>query len=329
VRNGAKQRCQSARGSAIDQAIVALLRDAVTSAAVESCLAVQDEIAQRIQEADVLRDAQLERARYEAELARRRYLKVDPDHRLVADTLEAEWNERLRQLQAMQQDHDRQREQDRTLLALDAREKVRNLVADFRRVWDDPETSALERKRIVALLIEDVTLARREDITVHVRFRGGGTASLQVCLPIPIAMVRKTRPEVVRALDGLLESLTDRESAVQLNALGFCNWKGEPFTTKKVALVRQAYHLKSRFQRLIAQGYISGSELAAQLSVSTTTIHQWGRDGLLQRALYGNNKRCLYLPLPPSVTIIKGKAARWHSTQAHLSIAQPTAQETV
>jgi DNA invertase Pin-like site-specific DNA recombinase len=329
VRNGAKQRCQSVRGSAIDQAIGALLRDAVSSAAVAACLSVQDEIAQRVGESEALRAAQLERARYEAELSRRRYLKVDPDHRLVADTLEAEWNERLRQLQAMQQDHDRQRERDQALLALDAREKVRNLVADFRRVWDDPETNALERKRMAALLIEDVTLAKREDIAVQVRFRGGGTASLQVGLPLPIAKIRKTRPEVVQALDGLLESLTDREAAVQLNALGFCNWKGEPFTTKKVILVRQAYHLTSRFQRLSAQGYVSGGELAAQLSVSTTTIHQWGRDGLLQRALYGNNKRCLYLPLPPSVTIIKGKAARGHSTPAHLSIVQSTAQEIV
>jgi hypothetical protein len=329
VRHGATQGCQSIRGLAIDQAISALLLETVNPAAVTACLAVQDEIARRVEEAESLRTAQLERARYEAELARRRYLKVDPDHRLVADTLEAEWNERLRQLQAIQQAHDQQRQRDQALLALDAQEKVRDLVADFRRVWEDPKTNALERKRMVALLIEDVTLVKGEDIAVQLRFRGGDTISLRVSRPVPIARIRKTRPEVVQTLDGLLDRLTDRQAAVQLNALGFRNWKGEPFTTKKVILVRQAYHLQSRFQRLRAQGYITGSELAAQLGVSTTTIHQWGRNGLLQRVLYGNNKRCLYLPLPPSVTVIKGKATRGHSIPAHLSIAPSTAQEIV
>ncbi len=63
-----------------------------------------------------LRRSQLERARYEAELARRRYLKVDPDNRLVADTLEADWNEQLRNLDALQQEHERQRKADEGLL---------------------------------------------------------------------------------------------------------------------------------------------------------------------------------------------------------------------
>jgi DNA invertase Pin-like site-specific DNA recombinase len=84
VRQGGRP-CQSVRGSAIDVAIGALLLESVTPAAVETCLAVQDDIARRIREAKTLRQAQLERARYEAELARRRYCQVDPDHRLVAD----------------------------------------------------------------------------------------------------------------------------------------------------------------------------------------------------------------------------------------------------
>lgn len=327
VRQGGKC-CQSIRGSAIDEAISALLLDTVSPAAVAACLAVQDDIARRVQEAEALRTAQLDRARYEAELARRRYLKVDPDHRLVADTLEADWNERLRQLDQFQQEHDRQRQRDQALLTPDAQEQVRDLVSDFRRVWHAPSTRALERKRMVALLIEDVTLLKSEDITVQVRFRGGNTTRLQVKRPLPIARIRKTRPEVVQALDQLLETVTDREAAAQLNARGFRNWKGECFTTKKVALVRQAYHLASRFQRLRARGYLTGAELAVHLGVSTTSIHQWGRSGLLKKALYGNNKRCLYAPLGESVTVIKGQGGGGNRRPTRL-IAPSTVQEIV
>ena len=107
-----------------------------------------------------MRRKQLERARYEAELARRRYLKVDPDNRLVADQLEADWNEHLRRLDALQQDHERQRKADQGLLSAEARARILALSTDFPRVWNDPRTEAVERKRMVALLIEDVTLIR-------------------------------------------------------------------------------------------------------------------------------------------------------------------------
>src|ERR1039457_5749459 len=157
VRHGGKV-CQSIRGCDIDAAISGMLLETVAPAALEVALAVQDEIAGRIEEADALRRKQLDRMRYEAELARRRYLKVDPDNRLVADRLEADWNEYLRRLDALQQEHDRQRKADQGLLSAEARARILALSTDFPRVWNDPRTEAVERKRMVALLIEDVTL---------------------------------------------------------------------------------------------------------------------------------------------------------------------------
>jgi hypothetical protein len=88
--------CQHISGKALDDAVSELLLTSVTPMALEVALAVQDEIRKRIEEADRLRQAQVERARYEASLAQRRYMKVDPDNRLVADTLEIEWNRKLR-----------------------------------------------------------------------------------------------------------------------------------------------------------------------------------------------------------------------------------------
>jgi hypothetical protein len=242
--------CQSVRGRPIDEAISALLVESVAPAAIEVALAVQEEIAHRIEEAKSLRRSQLERARYEAELARRRYLKVDPDNRLVADALEADWNDRLRQLDTLQREHERQRATDRGLLSEEARARILSLAKDFWRVWNDPRTAPIERKRMVALLIEDVTLVKADKNAIHVRFRGGKTTSLAIDKPKPVALIRKTLPEVVRTVDELLETCTDRQVAARLNELGYRNWRGQSFTAKKVIVIRMAYRLKSRFERL-------------------------------------------------------------------------------
>ncbi|MGH8533307.1 MAG: recombinase family protein, partial [Gammaproteobacteria bacterium] len=190
--------CQSVRGTSIDVAISVLLLETVAPAAIEVALAVQGEIAERIRQADALRHQQLERARYDAELARRRYLKVDPDNRLVADALEADWNDQLRRLDHLQQELEHQRQTDNRVLTEEARGRILELVKDFPRVWNDPKTPALERKRMVALLIEDVTLIKADVVTLHVRFRGGRTHSFSVPRPVPIARIRKTLPEVVQ-----------------------------------------------------------------------------------------------------------------------------------
>ena len=267
--------CQSIRGSHIDEAIGALLLQTVAPAALNVALAVQEEIAGRIRQADALRATQLEQARYEAELARRRYLKVDPDNRLVADALEADWNERLRRLDTLQQDHERQREADQHLLADDARERIMTLAKDFPRVWKDPRTASIERKRMVALLLDDVTLTKDEEIAVHVRFRGGKTHSFTLPRPLPMSRIRKTPDELVQILNRLLDTCTDREAAARLNELGHRNWQGQTFTVKKVSLMRRTYGLRSRHQRLRARGLLTAQELAEQLNVSTSTIHTW------------------------------------------------------
>jgi hypothetical protein len=274
----------------------------------------------------VLRRSQLERARYEAELARRRYLKVDPDNRLVADTLEADWNERLRHLDTLQQQHEQQRKADQGLLSDEARARILALSSDFPRIWNDPRTQPLERKRMVALLIEDVTLIKAERISMHVRFRGGQTTSLSVDRARPMALVRKTLPEVVQKLDQLLEACSDREASVQLNALGHRNWKGESFTPKRTAYVRRMYGLKSRFDRLRARGFLTGEEIARELGVCVSQVHLLGRAGILPRQLYGNEERCLYAPLNGAV-LVRGRGGRYRAKRPVLIPTPSSTQE--
>lgn len=324
----ADKSCQTIRGVPIDAAISALLLENVAPAAIELALAVDDEIGGRIQQATVQRATQLARARYDAELARRRYLNVDPANRLVADTLEADWNDRLRQLDTLQQEHDRQQQADQKLLGDEARARIRQLAQDFSRVWNDERVAALERKRMVALLIEDVTLVKSEKIALQVRFRGGRTTSLEIAKPKPMSLIRKTPPEVVRKIDELLETCTDAQAAAQLNALGYSNWKGESFTHKKVRLVRSVYNLKSRFERLRTRGMLTANELALRLGVSSTSIYHWGRDGIVSEHRWGNGNRCLYEPLG-DVILVKGQGGRYRPTSPTFIAAQSAKQGAI
>src|SRR3954468_14545110 len=105
--------CQRIPGAEIDRVVGDLLLELVNPVTLEVALTVQQELQARLDETDHLRRQQVERARYEAELAQRRYMRVDPENRLVADTLEADWNHKLRALSEAQQEYDHRHQHDR------------------------------------------------------------------------------------------------------------------------------------------------------------------------------------------------------------------------
>jgi hypothetical protein len=285
--------CQHIHGGALDETIGKLLVESVTPVTLEVALTVQKELESRADETDHLRRQEVERARHDAELARRRYMQVDPDNRMVADTLEADWNARLRALADAQERCDQKRERDRGLDA-EQRHRVVALATDFPRLWNDPRTPDRERKRMARLLIEDVTLLKANDITVHVRFKGGATHTLSVPLPKPAWMTRRTSPEVVTAIDRLLDDHTDGEIAELLNARGLTSGEGKRFHPMIVSRIREAYDLKTRYARLRARGLLNEREIAKRLDVEPCTIKIWRRAGLLVAYRFDDKGQCLF-----------------------------------
>jgi sRNA-binding protein len=188
--------CQSIPGRALDEAIGRVLVDAVTPLTLEMTLTVQHELQARLEETDRLQRRAVESARYEADLARRRYLQVDPANRLVADELEAHWNHALQQVVDAQTTYDRQRQTDRASVDAEARARILALATDFPRLWHDPHTPDRERKRMVRLLMEDVTLVKTVDgLTTHIRFRGGATTTLTLACALNAWQLRETSTE--------------------------------------------------------------------------------------------------------------------------------------
>ncbi len=301
--------CQRVPGRVVDEAISNLLLELMQPMTLQVALAVQQEVEARIAETDALRRKHVERAQYEAELARRRYMNVDPDNRLVIDSLEAEWNNKLRTLAETQEQYEQQTQKQRMLVDSQTRNQLLSLAADFQHVWNDPSVEHRERKRILRLLIEDATLINGDEIQVHVRLRGGATRRLNLARPLPIAQIRKTKPEVVAEIDGLLDLYCDREVAEVLNRQERRTWQGEAFNLKKIAHIRQAFNLKSRFSRLRARGLLTAKEMSERFDVTFTTINAWGRKGLLRKYNYDNDRRCLYEPLDATL-LTKGHGGR-------------------
>jgi hypothetical protein len=259
--------CQQIVGGELDAAIGRLLVEVVTPVTLGVALAVQKELESRSEDSDRLRRQAVERARYESDLARRRYMRCDPDNRLVADSLEAEWNQALRAQTAAQEHYDKQRQRE-TGLDDQQRVSILALARDFPRLWNDPHTPDRERKRMARLLIADVTLLKEADIRAQVRFSGGATHTLHLPPPKPAWMLRQTPSTVVAEIDRLLEDHTDGEIADLLNDQGLISGEGKPFHRPMVRRIRIDYALPSRHDRLRARGLLTPHEMAERLNIA-------------------------------------------------------------
>lgn len=286
--------CQRLLGKDLDLAVGDLLVETVSPLALEVALAVQEELESRANEADRLRRQQVERARYEADLAQRRYLRVDPDHRLVADSLEADWNQKLRALTAAQEDYERRREADGLVLDREQREQILALATDFPRLWREPTTPQRERKRMVRLLLEDVTLRKTDEIVAQVRFRGGATHSLHLPLPLNAAQLRKTDPAVVAEVDRLLDDHTDAEIVDILNSRGLRPGVAERFSLRILYILRRTYGLEDRFTRLRRQGLLTLEEISQLLGADPSTVKIWASAGHVASHIYNDKGQRLF-----------------------------------
>jgi DNA invertase Pin-like site-specific DNA recombinase len=303
--------CQSIAGRPIDEAVGRLVAERMTPAAVELALEIRREIEARQEEADRLRCRAIERAQLEADLAERRFRRVDPNNRLVADTLEADWNDKLRALAKAREEREQARRGDQVVLGDAIRERLRTMTTDFQRLWADPATSNRERKRMLAYIIEDATLIKLpgEGITkIHVRFKGGKTETLTTLNPKSSPQQIKTPPKIVELVDQLLDHHVYSEIADLLNERGFRpGGSARPgrgtdrFTDKRVAYLMHTYKLRSRYDRLRKRGMLNRKEMANRLGITEPTVDRWAKHGILKTYLYNDHGWQLYEIVGPNV----------------------------
>ena len=282
IENGGKI-CQAIKGFWLDAGISELLLERLTPLAVQTSIAVQEELNKRKSDCDNYFKVKTEKARYEADLARRRYMNVDPNNRLVALELESTWNKKLAEL------NEAEKEYDDTVAKNNADNyekdvaKLQMLSDDFRQVWEDENVSEKDRKRIIRYLIEDVTLIKDEtSTTAHVRFKGGTTETLKFPNPVKSYETWTTSKEVLDFIDEQAEYFTEKELAELLNSKGYRSGKNCTFSSRIVKQIMSVYDIKSKRQRYSDKGYISATEKATQMGITVDYFHYTIRNGRFQ-----------------------------------------------
>jgi hypothetical protein len=291
--------CQSVAGRPVDEAVGKLIAEKMTPQAVDMALEVRKEIENRQREADLLRSRAIERAQVEADLAQRRFMMVDPNNRLVADTLEADWNHKLRVLSQAQKERERFLQENKIIVDNEIRRRLHEMTRDFQKLWTDSATPNRERKRMLAYLVEDVTLIRFQDQTytkIHIRFKGGKTETLTTANPKSPSEQVKTSPEIVTLIDQLLNDHIYSEIAEILNQRGFRPGSSarsrrakQRFNAKRVAFIVHRYELKSRYDRLRERGMLTCEEMAERLGIHAHTVKRWGKYGILKQHAYNGH----------------------------------------
>lgn len=303
--------CQRISGLHIDEAVSQVVLDAVTPAALDVALEVFTELQVRKAEVDRLRRAHVDRAHEEAELAQRQFLLVRPEHRLVADTLERQWNEKLATLRQAEDEYARVTTGAEPDLSADARARIHALATDLPRVWHDPRTPVRERKRVLRLLVEDVTLVRDSAIHLHIRWKGGATTSLECPVPRRAWELRRTPSAIVNQIRELATQQTDHEIAEVLNAHQSRSGTGQAFTGRIVMYLRLRYKIPSFTQHLRCVGWRTSTEIAAQLGVQRATAIRFAREGVIRARRADDRGRLLFEPLiEPLPTPQPGKRLR-------------------
>lgn len=245
-----------------------------------------DQVAAQARQLDRQWQLTLERARYEAELARRRFVAVEPENRLVARTLEREWNERLAEIERMERDATLRpqlasRLVDRRVLAL---------AQDLPKIWHAPTTPQTARKQLLGYLIKDVTLCRGDaTIQVAIRWQTEACSVLEVPRPKRSYEVRRTDPGVVARIKALTPEHTDSQIAVLLDKEGFRSGTQGTLTAKKIQWIRHVYSLASGCPEGPAacqkgyrgDGRCTAKVAAEQLNVTVYTIADWCKSGCL------------------------------------------------
>ncbi len=285
--NGRGVYCLNVGGMVIEQAVANAFLEAVTPAAVDATMLSVQQLQANHDAALSQWRLEVERTRYEAERAERRYRAVEPENRLVARGLETEWENRLRDLAAAETELRRREQQRPNPIGPEQLKPIQMLGADIRQVWTAPAITDRDRKELLRTLLEEVILhLKRAEGHAHLtlRWRGGAITALDVPVPRFKPMGPRTDEDTISLLRRLAALYPDEVIAGILNRQDRKTATGERFTANQVGSLRR-YRNIPRFQPSSAEpptGELVSIRKAAQiLGMNTSSIHRWLADGFI------------------------------------------------
>jgi len=284
--NSRASRCLHVGGTRIDKAVSRAFLEAVAPAGMDAALRAEQLIETEHDNALAQWRLQLERARYQAERAERRYRSVEPENRLVARSLETEWEERLNEQTKAHAELARREHQRPIHLTDEQRSHIHALGSDLNRVWEAPTTTDRDRKELLRSLLEEVKISvDRPKAQAHIllRWRGKMISEIDVALWHPKESVVRTEEDTIDLIRRLSTHYPDGTIAGILGRQGRQTAYGLPFTASRVSNLRQHWKIP-RYQppKDIPDGQLVSVEKAAQiLGAASSTVHRWLNEGFI------------------------------------------------
>jgi hypothetical protein len=269
-----KTSCMMIQCAYLDRAIEKRVWEVVSDEHLNLALDAYDILREREQKISTQWKLRMQRADYEVQLAQKRYEQVDPENRLVASTLEQRWNDALIELEDVQ-NQIAELQQKENIVTSQQREDVLKLAADLPQLWKCNTTSAKDKKRILQLLIQDITVEKLERgrVILHVRWQGGQCEDLDLRLPRPAAERWRHDDALVQRVRELAQNYSDDEIAAKLNAEGLKSNKGNTFTRSSVSWIRHKHRIPPVDKKNPEERTVK--EVARQFGVSPGVVYYW------------------------------------------------------
>jgi DNA invertase Pin-like site-specific DNA recombinase len=321
------KRCMSVRGDLLDQAIGRKILEAIKPAQIDIAIKAFEELERRSCSLDKQWQMKIQRADYEAQLAQRRYEEVDPSNRLVAATLEKQWNEALLTLNQIQIEYTEYKQQNKINKVTQAKDKIFSLAKDLPRLWELPSTSAKDRKRIIRLLIQDITIKKMDNSTgkkalLYIRWQGGAVEDLEVVLPKRCPNRWQLSDTLIEQIKQLATSMTDVEIVNKLNKEGLRTNKGNMFTIYLIRWIRLQH--KIPFFCHNKAGEFSVKQVAEKFNVSHHVVRYWIARGIVQtRKIEGRSKPWVFLDAEKEAELWK-----WVESSTRITISKTKSLES-
>jgi hypothetical protein len=283
--------CVRIQADLLDHAVSNRVLEILRPEQVEIALRAVKELERRGQAVDQQWRMRVERLEYQAQLAQRRYEEVDPSNRLVAGTLERRWNDALVELNAAQEELHRSRQQQGLELTEEQKTQMRALAEDLPKLWKSQTTAAADRKRMLRLLLQDITVEKRRaqrKAILHLRWQGGVVEDLSINLPLPVPDKVRYPEALVNRIRSLAATMTDTQIAAILNREGLLSAKGKRFTRTIVSWTRYRYDIPP--PSLKSPDELTVGEVADRFGVSPGVVYYWIQRGHLpsRRLQVGN-----------------------------------------
>jgi DNA invertase Pin-like site-specific DNA recombinase len=298
----------------LDDAISERLLTAVTPLTIKLALAALTNLEERDRVISAQWHRRIERARYEADLAERRYEEADPSNRLVASTLEKRWNDAMQRVLELKAELTHFERQTMHSVTAEQKQQILQLGRDFPRLWKAPTTSARDRKRILRLLIRDITVVKVPQpklLHLQICWQGGATETIEV-------RQRPNYPEAIRYPDSfvakirtLAEQYDDKEIATRLNGERLTSATGKPFTASMINWIRHKHRI---FRPSPPDGTLNVSQVRARYGVSLWVVHYWIEHGIVPATQRKPNA-------PYAITIddvVDRRLRKWVANSGHL-----------